>query len=236
MNGADFVATGHYAQKSASGQLVQGSDKSKDQSYFLWTLTNDQLSKILFPIGGFQKSYVRKLAQKYNLPTATKKDSQGSCFIGEINMKEFLAHYIESKPGNVLDESGRVIGHHQGSLFYTLGERHGFVVTKKTDHDLPYYVVAKNTDENTITVSQHPSLFENSRESVITDCVFRTNPGSKKYSAQIRYHGEMKPCVLHLINPTEYTITFDEPDFSLSAGQSVVIYDQDICIGGGVVK
>ncbi len=245
VHGADYVATGHYASVRApstrGGQggvsLIKGIDPTKDQSYFLWTLTNEQLEKILFPIGHLQKSDVRKLAEKYKLPTATKKDSQGICFIGEIDMKDFLRHYIEVNNGNVLSVDGEIIGAHDGALFYTLGERHGFTITKKSTHDMPYYVVSKDIQKNTITVSQDPASFENSTDTILIDCVWRQPIISdKKYTAQIRYHGEFKPCILVVGKNNEWIIHFDESDFSLSAGQSVVVYDDDVCVGGGVVK
>jgi tRNA-specific 2-thiouridylase len=223
------VATGHYAQ-NIDGQLVKGADQTKDQSYFLWTLTKEQLKDILFPIGHLQKSEVRKLAEKYNLPTATKKDSQGICFIGDIDMKEFLSHYIETKQGDVLNEKGKVIGVHDGALFYTLGERHGFTITEKTPDDKPYYVIAKDCANNTITVSQNPKDQEISKEVILTDCVWREDITERKYTAQIRYHGELKPCLVK-----NDKVLFDKPDFSLSIGQSVVIYDGDVCIGGGIL-
>lgn len=224
------VATGHYAQNS-NNKLVKGSDPSKDQSYFLWTLTNEQLKDILFPIGHLQKSEVRKLAEKYKLPTATKKDSQGICFIGDINMKEFLSHYIETKQGTVLNDQGKNIGTHDGALFYTLGERHGFTITKKTPDDKPYYVIAKDIDANTITVSQDPQQQNSSHQIILTDCVWREEVIDKKYTAQIRYHGELKPCLVQ-----GGKVLFDEPDFSLSVGQSVVIYDGEVCVGGGILS
>jgi len=223
------VATGHYAQ-NVNNQLVKGIDPSKDQSYFLWTLTNDQLKHVLFPIGHLQKSDVRKLAEKYNLPTATKKDSQGICFIGDINMKEFLSHYIETKHGEVLNDQGEIIGTHDGALFYTLGERHGFTITEKTPDDKPYYVIAKDIDRNTITVSQYPQDQETSHTVKLNGCVWRVPLEQKKYTAQIRYHGELKPCFIE-----NDEVVFDDPDFSLSVGQSVVIYDGEVCVGGGIL-
>jgi tRNA-specific 2-thiouridylase len=259
-HGADFVATGHYARISlaeeilrsgtkpsvnvcsdaeqiSSARLMKGVDPAKDQSYFLWTLTNDQLKKILFPIGHLQKSQVRNLAEKYKLPTATKKDSQGICFIGEIDMKDFLRHYIDINPGDVLNSDGEKIGTHDGSLFYTLGERHGFTITKKSTHDMPYYVVKKNLEKNTITVSQDPASFENSTDTMLQDCVWRQPIiVDKKYTAQIRYHGELKPCLLVAGKNNEWIVHFDESDFSLSPGQSVVVYDGEVCVGGGIVK
>ena len=234
-HGADFIATGHYAQNN-SGKLCKGVDATKDQSYFLWTLTNEQLEKVLFPIGHLQKTDVRKLAEKFQLPTATKKDSQGICFIGEIDMKEFLAHYIATEKGNVLDEQGKVIGEHDGALLYTLGERHGFEITDKGTNDKPYYVVAKNLDNNTITVSENPKEREISSVVTLHDCVWREALRHQKYEAQIRYHGELKQCTVKALNGQESEVTFEVPDFSLSAGQSVVVYSGNVCVGGGVVK
>ena len=154
--GADFVATGHYAQnveKDGEQYLLKGNDNEKDQSYFLWTLTQAQLKYILFPIGEHKKSEVRKLAEKFDLITATKKDSQGLCFIGKLDMKDFLKEFIEEKRGDVLNTDGAVIGYHDGAVYYTLGQRRGFIITQKTPEDIPYYVVAKDIEQNTITVS-----------------------------------------------------------------------------------
>lgn len=237
--GADYVATGHYAQvggKAGRVRLLRGNDSAKDQSYFLWTLTHEQIKHILFPIGHLPKSQVRKLAEKYQLPTAIKKDSQGICFIGEIDMKDFLRHYIDIQPGDVIDESQQVIGHHQGALFYTIGERHGFTVTKKGTHDLPYYIVQKDIDNNTITVSQHPFAHEKNKAIVLGNCVWRSEIiPNKKYDAQIRYHGDYKLCVLEKKSDDQTIIMFDEYDYSLSPGQSVVIYDDQVCVGGGII-
>lgn len=229
------VATGHYARKTADGKLAKGIDASKDQSYFLWTLTNEQLNDIMLPIGHLEKTQVRALAKKYGLPTAVKKDSQGICFIGDIDMKDFLRHYLEVRPGNVMNPEGEIIGTHDGALFYTLGERHGFVITKKGTQDAPYYVVAKDITNNTITVSQHPASYESSAQIILRDWLFREHPDpAKKYTAQIRYHGEQKPCMLDREHDS-CRIVFDDPDYSLSPGQSVVVYDGEVCIGGGIV-
>ena len=154
-NGADYVATGHYARNELRGvnyELWEGKDKNKDQSYFLWALTQDQLGHILFPIGHLQKKEVRKLAEKFGLPQATRKDSQGLCFLGKVDMKEFLSRYMPQKRGDVLNEKGEVMGHHNGALFFTIGERHGFTITKKTESRVPLYVASKDVKKNTITV------------------------------------------------------------------------------------
>src|SRR3989338_4163938 len=161
--GADFIATGHYARiensnienslKIKNSKLKIGIDPNKDQSYFLWTLTQNDLSHTIFPIGDLEKSKVRKLARKSHLPVSEKKDSQGVCFIGEIRMDEFLSHFVSTKSGKVLDTRGDVIGTHKGDLFYTIGERHGFEVTKKSSEDKAFYILSKNIKTNTLTVS-----------------------------------------------------------------------------------
>jgi tRNA-specific 2-thiouridylase len=230
---ADYIATGHYAQ-NISNKLVKGIDESKDQSYFLWTLTQIQLQHVLFPIGHIQKKNVRTLASWYKLPTALKKDSQGICFIGEIDMKDFLKHYIDEVPGDVIDESGNVIGHHNGVLMYTLGERHGFTITKKGISDAPYYVIGKDIKNNILIVSSSPEVKTKSQEIKLVDCVWRELETDKTYTAQIRYHGELKSCRI-IRTKNDYSIIFDESDATIAQGQSVVLYDNSVCIGGGVV-
>jgi tRNA-specific 2-thiouridylase len=232
--GADYVATGHYAQ-NINNQLCKGIDESKDQSYFVWTLTDQQLSNILFPVGSLQKKQVRKLAQRYNIPVAAKKDSQGICFIGDIDMKDFLSHYIDKKPGNVVNSAGEIIGTHDGVLFYTIGERHGFVIDKKTTHDKPYYVLEKKIDENILVVSQEIVSNKKAENINLIDCVWRIEPEQEKsYTAQVRYHGEFKPCTIYK-KENSYQVLFKETDMTISSGQSVVVYDNHICIGGGIV-
>ena len=145
-NGADHVATGHYVRLE-DGKLLTGVDKNKDQSYFLWTLTKEQLKYCLFPIGGYEKIKVREMAKKFKLSTAQKKDSQGLCFVGKVDMKEFLERFIPQKKGEVLNEKGEVIGEHDGVFYYTLGQRHGFLITKKGTDDKPYYIVKKDLEK-----------------------------------------------------------------------------------------
>lgn len=233
--GADFVATGHYAQIE-NGKLVAGDDKNKDQSYFLWTLTRDQLSKTLFPVGNIEKPEVRKLAEKFDLPNATKKDSQGLCFIGKIDIKDFLSHYIEPKKGDVLDEKGNAIGEHDGAFFFTIGERHGFLITKKSPHDLPYYVIAKDIEKNTITVA-------NKIEGLLPNGIIKINltdvnwnqgsiPLNKTLFARSRYREELQE--ITFVENTR--ATFTQPQYTLSAGQSLVVYDGAICLGGGIIE
>ncbi len=234
--GVDYVATGHYAQ-NINGQLVKGIDSDKDQSYFLWTLTCKQLERILFPVGHLPKSVTRLIAAWYQLPTASKKDSQGICFIGDINMKEFLGHYIEEKHGNVVNEQGKIIGFHKGVLFFTLGERHGFVITEKTIDDRPYYVIGKDIEQNILTVSHDLSQNPIVQKIIITECVWRIIPKQDVlYTAQIRYHGEIKSCKVQIVNKQYTEIIFSEYDGTVAGGQSIVVFDGVVCIGGGIVR
>lgn len=235
-NGADFVATGHYAQ-NINNNLVKGIDEAKDQSYFLWTLTQDNLKHILFPVGNLEKKEVRRLAEKFNLNTATKKDSQGVCFLGPLDMKDFLAHYIKTKSGNVLNENGEIIGNHNGALFFALGERHGFCITKKGTLDKQYYVVAKDLNKNTITVSHEhnpKNISKKEIEITNTNWISGVPQLNKKYTLQIRYHGEFLNCEITEINKEHAKIELDKPQI-ISEGQSIVIYDKNTCVGGGVL-
>ncbi|MFA6273041.1 MAG: tRNA 2-thiouridine(34) synthase MnmA [Candidatus Paceibacterota bacterium] len=183
--GANFVATGHYAQIK-NLKLKISKDKNKDQTYFLWTLTQRELSRTLFPVGGMIKSEVRKLAKKFGLPTAEKKDSQGLCFVGKVDLPDFLSHFLKPKRGDVLlapngvegGKGGTKIGWHKGVFFLTIGQRHGFTITKKTPNDLPYYIVAKDVRKNTITVShklfpQRSDLSLTSRSDLANSVVLR---------------------------------------------------------------
>jgi tRNA-uridine 2-sulfurtransferase len=233
--GADFVATGHYA-KVQNGKLMAGDDKNKDQSYFLWTLTEEQLSKTLFPVGDIEKPQVRKLAKKFKLPNAEKKDSQGLCFIGKIDIKEFLSHYIESKRGDVLNENGEVIGEHDGSFFFTIGERHGFTITKKTPSDEPYYVISKDIEKNTITVAhknQDGRLPNEIKKVSLREVNWnqRHAPVGKDLLARSRYREKLQE--IKVLDET--TIEFKELQQTISPGQSVVVYDGEVCLGGGII-
>lgn len=244
-HGADFVATGHYAQKTevdGVSYLKKSEDENKDQTYFLWTLTQDQLSKTLFPVGHLEKKDVRKLAEKYNLPTATKKDSQGVCFLGMIDMKEFLGHYIEKKDGVVLSEKGEVIGTHEGAVFITLGQRHGFTITEKGIDDKPYYVISKDIEKNTITVSDDlvsvTTNLEKEEYTVrLSSVVLHGDISEEKtYQARIRYRQTLQGCKIKRDETGQAYVVFESPQISASKGQSCVMYDGDLCIGGGVIE
>jgi tRNA-uridine 2-sulfurtransferase len=241
--GADFVATGHYAQILKEGEqykLMAGDDENKDQSYFLWTLTQEHIAHTLFPVGTIEKPEVRKLAAKFKLPTADKKDSQGLCFIGKVDMKEFLSHYIDQKLGNVLDDRGNVIGTHTGAIFYTIGERHGFTIIKKTPNDAPYYIIDKNLNDNTLVVSQKMSLSDelHTTTSLTLSSVNWIReipkPGTT-YSARIRYRQDFQLCTVEIKNNIP-TILFEKSQEGVSIGQSLVLYDKKECVGGGIIE
>jgi len=239
--GADFIATGHYAQIK-EGILAKSKDLEKDQTYFLWTLTKDQLARTLFPIGHLTKKEVRTFAKKYSLPTFDKKDSQGLCFIGKIEMKDFLKMFVEERPGKVVDSNGREIGHHDGALFYTIGQRHGFTVTLKNADDAPYYVVEKNVDTNVLTVAHEgeESTAVEKLSSTHFDLVDINNStalikANKKYQGRIRYRQPLQTCTILKLSDEAIEILFEEGQEAPARGQSIVIYDDELCLGGGVI-
>ncbi len=250
-HGADFIATGHYAnvkqikkaRTATLHELSRGKDPAKDQAYFLWMLSEDELSRTLFPLGKMKKTEVRTLAAKIGLPTATKKDSQGICFIGDINMKDFLLNYIEPKKGSVVNSSGEVIGEHIGAPFYTIGERHGFTIFNHTPTDAPYYVVSKNAEKNTIMVS-HDNPFTKNREISVktntfylTDTNFRTFIDPKKmYTVESRYHGERGTAMVRQMAGNTAEVKLATSPGPIVSGQSFVVYDKNVCVGGGVIS
>lgn len=264
--GADFIATGHYARIAPSpgkekglgdeAVLLEGADKTKDQSYFLWTLGQHELSHTLFPVGHLQKSEVRARAKKYKLPTADKKDSQGICFIGKVDMKEFLSHYIDSKPGDVVNEQGEKIGTHEGAVFYTIGQRHGFEITQKSPTDTPWYVVAKDIEKNILVVStknhqgDHTQAVQEVSLSNI-HIISKTESLPAQLEARIRYRQQKQIIRIEypLLSKTRdfpllnqkgdqggIRIHFSKPQDGVSIGQSLVFYDGEKCLGGGIIE
>ena len=249
--GADFVATGHYATRiirigsndTNEYELHESVDKEKDQSYFLYTLNQEQLSHTLFPVGGLLKSDVRKLAKKFGLPTAEKKDSQGLCFIGKVDMKDFLSHYISAKKGNVLNTKGEVIGEHDGAMFYTIGQRHGFTITKKTPDDPRFFVISKDLAKNTIIVASKETEKErvySTKEIVLQDLhliceLGKSDSPNSQISVRIRYRQEKQDCVIEK-KSDGYHIIFQTAQNGIAIGQSAVLYHGEICLGGGVIE
>lgn len=235
-HGADFIATGHYAQRELQNglwTLTCSLDEHKDQTYFLWTLSQSILKKTLFPVGGFTKGQVRMLAKKFGLPTQRKKDSQGLCFIGHVDIKDFLSRYIPPRRGNVLNHEGTIIGFHEGAEFLTVGERHGFTITSKTRADKPLYVVSRDVATNSIVVSPRKADDSRFSTSVVLSAinwVGHTPVDTKTFEAQVRYHGTRYPC--HVKGST---VIFKVSPNSLALGQSLVVYDGEKCLGGGVM-
>lgn len=227
-DGADFIATGHYA-RSKAGKLYTGLDPNKDQSYFLYRITEAALQKSLMPIGGMHKPEVRKLAKKLGLATAEKKDSQGICFVGKVGIKEFLLHELGPQPhGPILDQTGREIGEHDGAIFYTIGQRHGLNV----GGGLPYYVSRKDLKTNTLYVTTNLD-----DENLWTGKVRLQNmhwinekPGSKAYKVRLRYRGPLVGCRIE-----DNTVILDDAQRGLAAGQSAVVYNGERVLGGGIL-
>lgn len=227
--GADYIATGHYARINDQ-KLLEGVDESKDQSYFLWMLTPDDLSHTLFPVGDFEKKEVRKLAHMFDLPVSNKKDSQGICFLGDVDMEEFLSRYAHIEPGDVLDTSGTIIGRHRGAILYTLGERHGFEISLKTPDSKPFYVVGKDLAINTITVSDNPQeIGRLSPQSVHIENINWINKPQNACDARIRYRQQRFPVE---IKGSEVRFSTSQ---NVAKGQSIVFYSGNECIGGGII-
>ncbi len=234
--GADFIATGHYAQnlfKDNSFHLTKAVDTNKDQTYFLWTIPQEKLSKILFPIGHLKKAEVRKIAESNKLFTAIKKDSQGLCFLGHIDIEDFLSHFVKSENGEVLDTNGKVIGNHRGALFYTIGQRHGFEIKEEDSQRDKYYVISKDIKKNTITVSDkkdETSLIKNNY--VLSDLNI-INSIPKDLFCLYRYRGEFHKISLNRDNST---VIFDNIHENIAPGQSIVFYSSEECLGGGIIS
>ncbi len=251
--GADRIATGHYARVRELGgsyQLLKGLDASKDQSYFLHRLNQAQLSKTLFPIGELEKTAVRRIAEKVGLPNAKKKDSTGICFIGERPFREFLSRYLSHAPGPIRDDRGRVLGEHVGLSFYTIGQRQGMgiggvkeqtAVRGGADH-APWYVARKELETNTLRVVQghdHPWLQSTALRAEDASWVAGTPPHSVDLTAKTRYR-QADARTHFSADPTElqdrFGLRFAQPQWAVTPGQSAVLYDGDLCLGGGVIR
>lgn len=237
--GADFVATGHYAKTEPSVpdcQLLASKDTEKDQTYFLWTLTQDELAKTLFPIGNLLKSEVRTLAKKLGVPVAEKKDSQGLCFLGDYGVDDFLSAYIKPKQGNVLNEAGEIIGTHDGVQFLTVGSRHGFTVTKQSANAKPFYIISKDIAANSITVSENRESDERNKKIMIRNVHWIQNvPNSNKLFVRTHHGGRLLPVSVCQKEKGIAEVTFKDSSPLVPIGQSLVFYKDDCCLGGGVV-
>ncbi len=238
--GGELVATGHYARlvKSASAyQLLKGHDRAKDQSYFLYTLGQNELAKTCFPLGGLTKPEVRTLAQRAGLPNYARKGSTGICFIGERPFKAFLQRYVQSKPGEIRTLAGEIKGQHDGVIYHTIGQRHGLGIGGPGG---AWYVVEKNIGRNILYVAQgdeHPSLFSAGLEAHELQWVAGTQPALPlRCRSKIRYRQADHPCLIEPGPGKTVRVIFAEPQRAVTPGQSVVFYDEDVCLGGGVIS
>jgi len=245
--GADKIATGHYARtrvKENCTQLLRGLDSNKDQSYFLHALNQHQLTHAMFPIGEFDKSFIRELAKNNDLTTHNKKDSTGICFIGERRFSTFLEKYLPAKPGVIQTVDGDTIGRHNGLMYYTLGQRKGLGIGGLKDSDEePWYVVEKDLANNILKVAQghnHPAMFHNTLQASQINWIENTEPetGSTagQLTAKIRYRQSDQNCELTKIDNDRYQVRFENPQRAITPGQSVVFYQGEVCLGGGVIE
>lgn len=236
--GADYLATGHYA-RNKKNQLLKAKDLNKDQTYFLYTLTNTRLANVLFPLGDLTKPEVREIAKKIGLNNAEKKDSTGICFIGERKFTDFLKDFVLTKPGIMKTPEGKILGKHDGLMFYTLGQRKGLQIGGiKNSDESPWYVVAKNIPHNELIVAQghnHPLLFSNELHCEKLHWVAGHAPENLSCSAKIRYRQTDQACKIVLQENNTARVIFDEPQRAITPGQSIVFYDKDICLGGGII-
>ncbi len=244
--GADYIATGHYVQRELrdnSWKMIRGLDNNKDQSYFLYTLNEDQLAHTLFPVGHIEKPEVRAIAEKAGLVTHNKKDSTGICFIGERKFKDFLGQYLPAQPGIIESAEGVAVGHHDGLMYHTLGQRKGLRIGGLADAgEEPWYVVEKDLLRNVLIVGQghnHPRLFSKGLIANQLHWVDRKAlTTSIQCTVKTRYRQEDVSCTVTPITGSateEYQIDFAEQQSSVTPGQSVVFYQDDVCLGGGII-
>lgn len=233
-DGADLVATGHYA-KTKDGRLFMAKDDNKDQTYFLYRVTNEALEKTLFPLGEYAKPEVRELAKRFGLVTAAKKESMGICFVGKVGIKEFLQQYVEQKPGAIIDQNGREIGRHDGAIFYTIGQRHGLEV----GGGLPYYVVGKDMKKNEIYVTtdlQDEKLWSNQIKFTSAHWIKRVPREDQELMVRTRHRAKLIPVKKIDKIGNHWTAELDEEARALTPGQSAVFYTGVEVLGGGIVN
>ncbi|SFM48856.1 tRNA 2-thiouridine(34) synthase MnmA [Nitrosomonas communis] len=241
--GADFIATGHYAQVRnihGSYQLLKGEDGNKDQSYFLYRLNQAQLAKVLFPIGHLYKREVRQIARAHNLPNFSKKDSTGICFIGERPFREFLNRYLPHEPGEIQTPDGIRVGKHIGLMYYTIGQRQGLGIGGVKDgNDKPWFVAGKDRAKNVLIVVQghdHPALLRSTL--LATDLSWISGKAPHRnwvYAAKTRYRQTDAPCAITRLDQGSCEIDFAQLQWAVTPGQSVVVYESKVCLGGGII-
>ncbi len=237
--GADYLATGHYARveyRDGEYKMLRGIDENKDQTYFLNQLSQEQLSKVMFPIGGIEKAKVREIAKQAGLATATKKDSTGICFIGERNFKTFLSQYLPAQPGNMETFDGKVVGKHDGLMYYTIGQRHGLGIGGAGE---PWFAIGKDLKRNVLYVGQS---FHN--EKLYSTSIIATNvswvsnrekPSSFECMAKFRYRQPDNQVTVEVMDNQQVKVVFKEPIRAVTPGQAVVFYNGDECLGGGTI-
>lgn len=257
-SGAHFVATGHYAKtrirkQSSHAELLQARDENKDQTYFLWAMKGENVSRVLFPVGDLLKEEVRIIAEYIHLPVSDKKDSQGVCFIGKIDMKDFIKQYVPVSIGDVLNTKGEIIGSHSGSILYTIGERHGFDLFHQTPDTKPSFVIKKDIVKNLIYVGLQEELMQAERADIayLEDINFisKESGNNKKLKARIRHRQKLQnvsvePYILEKTSGTGaaqdgqigIVVKFKEPQSGVAPGQSCVLYDGEVCLGGGIIS
>ena len=238
--GADFLATGHYCRNTAEdgeSRLVKGSDPAKDQSYFLYTIKKEILGRVLFPVGGILKSEVREIAARYDLSTKAKKDSTGICFIGERDFREFLGRYVQAKPGEFRTLDGKRVGAHEGAAFYTLGQRKGLTLGGQGER---WFVVGKDIGSNVVFVERgqdHPALFADELTATEASWVSGRCPKLPlRCRAKVRYRQKDQDCVISPGENGALRVVFDEPQRAITPRQSVVFYEDEICLGGAMIE
>lgn len=239
--GADYLATGHYVRCNVINEknhLLKGLDPTKDQSYFLYAINGAVLPKILFPVGDILKTEVRKIAEEHGLATAKKKDSTGICFIGERNFKGFLSQYVKKKPGDFKTLNGKVVGKHDGVAFYTIGQRKGLAIGGEGD---AWFVVDKNIEENIVFLEQgtrHSALYADELVASEVNWILPNSLPSFPFrcKAKIRYRQPDQDCVITKIENDKVFVSFDIPQRAITIRQSIVFYDNQICLGGGIIE
>ena len=242
--GADFIATGHYVRRQdvdGKSRLLRGVDGNKDQSYFLYTLSHEQVAQSLFPVGELEKPEVRRISEHLELVTAKKKDSTGICFIGERKFRDFLGRYLPAQPGPIVSVDGQTVGEHQGLMYHTLGQRKGLGIggLKDSSED-PWYVVDKDVANNVLVVAQghdHPRLMSTGLIAQQLHWVDRLPlSGPFRCTVKTRYRQQDIPCTVTPLDSERIEVRFDEPVSAVTPGQSAVFYQGEICLGGGIIE
>jgi len=242
--GADRIATGHYAQVIENNglfQLLKAADGSKDQSYFLHRLNQTQLSRAMFPLGKLLKTEVRKIAEQHGLCNYAKKDSTGICFIGERPFREFLSAYLPTQPGEMRTPNGKLVGKHIGLSFYTLGQRQGLGIGGDKDSSgEPWFVAAKDMANNCLIVVQghdHPALLSQRLAALDAHWISGSAPTlNHPYAAKTRYRQADAPCQITALSGDQCSVSFEQPQWAVTPGQSVVLYDGEVCLGGAIIE